>query len=126
MQPVVNGSRPAARNGSQRDNCRIGSDAADVILAKHAFRLRREPRCMRGSQTTATCVRFRRLVRKEATILGSKSKLGGNCTSTQPSFSPRPATSARNFSMICILSTWFFGLALAEGHSVYASNSTIA
>lgn len=28
--------------------------------------------------------------------------------------------------MICILSTWFFGLALAEGHSVYASNSTIA
>lgn len=28
--------------------------------------------------------------------------------------------------MICILSTWFFGLALAEGHSVYASNRTIA
>jgi hypothetical protein len=28
--------------------------------------------------------------------------------------------------MICILSTWFFGLALAEGHSVYASNSTLA
>ena len=27
--------------------------------------------------------------------------------------------------MICILSTWFFGLALAHGHSVYASNSTI-
>src|SRR5436190_3461408 len=28
--------------------------------------------------------------------------------------------------MICILSTWFFGLALAHGHGVYASNSTIA
>jgi uncharacterized protein DUF6677 len=28
--------------------------------------------------------------------------------------------------MICILSTWFFGLALAYGHSVYASNTTIA
>jgi hypothetical protein len=28
--------------------------------------------------------------------------------------------------MICILSTWFFGLALAEGHSVYASNKMIA
>jgi hypothetical protein len=28
--------------------------------------------------------------------------------------------------MICILSTWVFGLALAHGHSVYASNSTIA
>jgi hypothetical protein len=28
--------------------------------------------------------------------------------------------------MICILSTWFFGLALADGHSVYASNRTIA
>ena len=28
--------------------------------------------------------------------------------------------------MICILSTWFFGLAIGEGHSVYASNRTIA
>jgi hypothetical protein len=28
--------------------------------------------------------------------------------------------------MVCILSTWFFGLALAEGHCVYASNRTIA
>lgn len=28
--------------------------------------------------------------------------------------------------MVCILSTWFFGLALARGHSVYASNTTIA
>jgi len=28
--------------------------------------------------------------------------------------------------MVCILSTWFFGLALGEGHSVYASNRTIA
>ena len=27
--------------------------------------------------------------------------------------------------MICILSLWFFGLALADGHSVYASNRTI-
>jgi hypothetical protein len=28
--------------------------------------------------------------------------------------------------MVCILSLWFFGLALGEGHSVYASNRTIA
>jgi hypothetical protein len=28
--------------------------------------------------------------------------------------------------MICILSTWFFGLKLANGHSVYASNSNLA
>jgi len=28
--------------------------------------------------------------------------------------------------MICILSTWFFGLALADGHAVFASNRTIA
>lgn len=28
--------------------------------------------------------------------------------------------------MVCILSTWFFGLALGEGHTVYASSRTIA
>ena len=28
--------------------------------------------------------------------------------------------------MICILSTWFFGLALGEGRTVFASNKTIA
>jgi hypothetical protein len=28
--------------------------------------------------------------------------------------------------MVCILSTWFFGLWLGAGHSVYASNRTIA